>query len=135
MVPRQNWKWVHAFLAANWLLNGLWMVLATAHWFATMPQATQTGPLNEHFTRDYGTVFMLIGAGQLWTLSRGTFTRTVHVWVLLFFAAHALTHVWDIATGHIGHEHLTSGFPLVMLPVLLLSALLHPACWQAPKGR
>lgn len=135
MVPKGNWKRVHAILAFSWLLNGLWMVFATAHWFSHMPQATQTGPLNEHFTRDYGTVFILIGAAQLVALFRGAFTRTMHVWILFFFVSHALTHVWDMATGRLGHEHLTSGFPLVMIPVVLLSALLFPACWQLQKGR
>jgi hypothetical protein len=135
MVPRTNWKWVHAFLALNWLVNGLWMVFATAHWYAHMPQAGQTGPFNEHFTRDYGTVFILIGASQLVVLWRGTFTRSMHVWILLFFVTHALTHVYDMSTGRLGHEHLTSGFPLVMIPVLALTALLAPACWQPQKGR
>lgn len=106
------------------------MVLATAHWYREMPQVTQTGPLNEHFIRDYGTVFMLIGSAQLLALARGAFTRTMHVWILLFFVSHALIHVWDMAVGRL-HDHLTTGFPLVLIPVAVLGGLLYPGVWES----
>jgi len=130
MIPKNNWKWLHYFLGANWLLNGVWMVWAPHHWYLHMPQVPQTGPLNEHFIRDYGSVFILIGAAVMITLARGTFTRSKHVWVLCFFAVHATLHVWDMVVGRLGHDHLTSGFPLVLIPVVALGVLLHPAFWQ-----
>lgn len=135
MVPKGNWKWVHAFLSLNWLVNGVWMAVWPAHWFDHMPQAPQTGPLNEHFIRDYGSVFFLIGAAVLITLARGTFTRGKHVWVLAFFLAHAGLHVWDMLAGRLGHDHLTSGFLLVLIPVVVLSALMHPAFWEGQGNR
>jgi hypothetical protein len=131
MIPRDNWGWVHGFLAVNWMVNGVWMACAPAHWYATMPQTQQTGPLNEHFIRDYGSVFFLVGAAVLVTLLRGSYTRGKHVWVLSFFAAHALLHVLDMLAGRLGHDHLTSGFPLVVLPVAVLGVLLLPAFWKA----
>jgi len=130
MLPKPNWKWLHAFLAANWLLNGIWMTWRPQHWYDHMPQAPQTGPLNEHFVRDYGSVFMLIGAAVLVTLLRGTFTRSKHVWVLWFFVVHASLHVWDMFAGRLPHQHLTSGFLLVLVPVVVLGTLLHPYFWQ-----
>ena len=131
MIPKPPWHWVHGFLGFNWLLNGVWMTCFPAHWYSVMPQTEQTGPLNEHFVRDYGTVFFLIGAAVLLTLARGTFTRSKHLWVLLFFSAHAGMHVWDMLAGRLHHDHLTSGFPFVMLPVLALGVLTHSAFWQA----
>lgn len=122
---------MHAFLGVNWLVNGAWMTWAPGHWFDHMPQAPQTGPLNEHFVRDYGSVFMLIGAAVLVTLARGSFTRSKHVWVLWFFIAHASLHVWDMLAGRLAHDHLTSGFLLVLIPVVVLGGLLHPSFWQA----
>ena len=133
MIPKPIWKWVHAFLGVNWIVNGVWMTWFPAHWFAHMPQAPQTGPLNEHFIRDYGTVFILIGAAMLITLARGTFTRAKHAWVLAFFVAHASLHVWDMVAGRLEHDHLTSGFLLVLIPVVVLGVLMHPAFWQKER--
>jgi hypothetical protein len=129
-VAKSGLRWVHALLGVSWLANGAWMVFAPAHWFAAMPQATETGPLNEHFVRDYGSVFLLIGLGTLLALARGSYSRTMHVGVLLFFVAHALMHVWDIGAGRLGAHHWTSGFLLMLLPVAVLAALLHPGAWQ-----
>lgn len=130
MTPKPQWRWLHYFLGANWVVNGVWMTCAPRHWFAHMPQAPQTGPLNEHFIRDYGTVFILVGAAVLISLARDTFTRRKHLWVLAFFVAHALLHVWDMLAGRLGHDHLTSGFLLVLLPVAVLSGLSARSCWQ-----
>jgi uncharacterized protein YjeT (DUF2065 family) len=130
MCPKPALRWVHGFLGVNWIINGVWMVCAPAHWFAAMPQATETGPLNEHFVRDYGSVFVLIGMIILWQLAHGSYGRQTHAWILLFFVLHALMHVWDISAGRLGHHHWTSGFLLVMLPVVVLAALLHPRAWE-----
>jgi hypothetical protein len=135
MGPKPILRWVHGFLSVNWIVNGVWMLVSPPHWYATMPQATETGPLNEHFIRDYGTVFVLIGAAVLLSLARGTYSRAKHVWVLFFFVAHALMHVWDMFAGRLGHHHWTSGFLLVMLPVVVLAALLHPAAWLKATGK
>jgi hypothetical protein len=129
MIAKPKFRWVHALLGLGWLVNGIWMVFAPEHWFARMPQATETGPLNLHFVRDYGSVFVLIGLGTLMAVARGAYSRTMHVGVLLFFVAHALMHVWDISAGRLGSHHWTSGFLLVMLPVVVLAALLHPRGW------
>ncbi len=133
MAPKKVLRPVHAFLGLNWVVNGLWMLFAPAHWYAVMPQATETGPLNEHFLRDYGSVFVLIGLLTLIKLARGTFTRETHLWVLLFFVAHASLHVWDITAGRLGHHHWTSGFPLVLVPVVVLGTLLHPVAWEGKR--
>jgi hypothetical protein len=134
MVPRKKLRPVHAFLGCNWVLNGLWMMFEPVHWYGAMPQAVDTGPLNQHFLRDYGSVFFLIGLLTLSKLARGRFTRETHVWVLLFFVTHASLHVWDVLAGRLGHNHWTSGFPLVLLPVAVLAALWHPAAWEPGKA-
>ncbi len=133
MTPKPNWKWLHYFLGANWLVNGVWMTWAPRHWFDHMPQAPQTGPLNEHFIRDYGSVFILIGVAVVISLARSSFTRGKHLWVLWFFVAHASLHVWDMAAGRLGHDHLTSGFLLVLIPVVVLSSLCAPSFWEQAK--
>jgi len=130
MRPRPGLRWLHGFLGANWIINGAWMMFAPAHWYGTMPQATETGPLNQHFVRDYGSVFFLIGVAVVWALWHGAYSRALHAGVVSFFVIHALLHVWDVFAGRLGHHHWTSGFVLVMIPVVALAALLHPAAWQ-----
>ncbi len=134
MRPKPALLWIHAFLSVNWVVNGVWMIFAPGNWYAQMPQAGDTGPLNEHFIRDYGSVFFLIGIATLLALARRLYSRWMHFWIFMFFVAHAALHVWDMFAGRLPHYHWNTGFILVMLPVAALGALLHPAAWRCETG-
>ena len=42
--------------------NGAWMLWDPIHWYHTLPAAVpDSGPLNEHFVRDIGCAFTLLG--------------------------------------------------------------------------
>ena len=97
------WTWIFLLGAFGHLANGFWMLADPVGWYTTLPAAVPDfGPLNEHFVRDLGSTFTMLGLGLLW----GTFRRAVRVPVLalvtLFSALHALVHVYDTARGLVG---------------------------------
>lgn len=118
------WTWIFLFSAAGNLANGAWMLADPAGWYITLPAAVPDfGPLNEHFVRDIGSSFAMLGFGLLW----GAFSNTVRVPMLamatLFSALHAAVHVYDTARGLVGAEHWGIDFPAVYLPTMLLIVL------------
>lgn len=129
MTPRPWTRFVYAVLGAGSVVNGLWMLAAPAHWFATIPGATDTGPLNQHLVRDYGICYLVVGTAIAAGLARG-FTYGLHLAVTAFFAGHALLHVWDMIAGRLGHEHWAADFPGVFLPALLLMVMSLPFAWE-----
>ena len=42
--------------------NGMFMLAKPANWYFAVPGVTTTGPFNQHFLRDIGLIFVLIGA-------------------------------------------------------------------------
>lgn len=125
---------VYAILALSWLGNGAWMFFAPAHWFATIPGANDTGPLNEHFVRDFGSVFLLLGVAALVALARGSFSYAHHWGNTALFGLHAGVHVWELSAGRTHWHGAVRDFPLVFLPVLILLALALPGAWE-PKQK
>src|SRR3569832_1095055 len=47
------------------IVNGLFMLIAPAEWYATVPGVTLTGPFNPHFILDIGMAFVASGAGLM----------------------------------------------------------------------
>lgn len=43
------------------LVNGLYMLAALSNWYLAVPGVTTTGPFNQHYLRDIGLIFLLIG--------------------------------------------------------------------------
>jgi hypothetical protein len=118
------WTWIFLLGAFGHLANGFWMLADPVGWYTTLPAAVPDfGPLNEHFVRDLGSTFTMLGLGLLW----GTFRTAVRVPILalvtLFSALHALVHVYDTARGLVGPEHWSIDFPAIYLPTLVLLIL------------
>jgi hypothetical protein len=73
-------------LAALYLANGLFMLWDPSTWYATTPGVRATGPLNPHFVRDVGFIYLLCGLaylpaarGQAWPwLAIGTAWPALH---------------------------------------------------------
>ncbi len=118
------WTWIFALSGLGNLVNGLWMLADPGHWYATLPAAVPDfGPLNEHFVRDIGSAFTMLGIGLVWATFRPAAQLPVLVLVTLFHGLHALVHVWDTARGLVGPEHWSIDFPPVYLPTLVLLTL------------
>ena len=115
------WALVLGIAAAGNLAMALWMLAAPEHWYFNLPaRVPGTGPLNEHFVRDIGCVFLLMGGG----LAVGARWRSYRVPVLLgvtgWYVLHALVHIYDTARGLLGPEYWGVDLPGVYLPALLL---------------
>ncbi len=129
MRPRPWARWIYAVLGGGSVVNGLWMLAAPTHWFATIPGAADTGPLNPHLVRDYGICYFIVGASVLAGLARG-FPYGLHIAVTAYFGGHALLHAWDILAGRLPAHHWVMDFPGVFLPALLLLVMSLPFAWE-----
>ncbi len=127
---RPRLRALYLILAISWVVNGAWMLFAPAHWFATIPGASDTGPLNLHLVRDFGVCFVLIGAAAGVALARGIFRYAYHAWILAFFALHGAVHVWELAAGHTHPLIWWWAFPWVFGETILLLLLSLPGAWQ-----
>ena len=96
----RGWAVVLGFFAAGNLLNAAWMLASPRHWYENLPaNVPASGPLNEHFVRDIGSIYLLIGVA----LAAGVVRRSLRLPAMLlasaFYVLHALVHVYDSARG------------------------------------
>lgn len=99
-VSRGPWTLVFVLFAVGNLANGLWMLASPGHWYVNLPaNVPGTGPLNEHFVRDIGCIFTLIGVVLAVAVFRPAFRLTALLVATAFYAAHSLVHVYDSVRG------------------------------------
>jgi len=103
--------------------NGLFMLIAPARWYFTVPGVTTTGPFNQHFLRDIGCIFLLLGVAVLYGAARSHVRVALWGMTALWLCGHALFHVWEVAVGICGSSALVRDFPAVTLPALLAMLL------------
>ena len=110
------------------------MLVAPESWYFAVPGVTATGPFNQHFVRDIGLIFLLLGGAFL------AGAALPHVRVLLWAApsfwllGHALFHLWGVAVGICWPSVIPRDFPAVTLPAIIGIALTLWAIRQA-RGR
>jgi uncharacterized protein YjeT (DUF2065 family) len=101
------------------LANGVFMLLAPQAWYFAVPGVTTTGSFNQHFLRDIGLIFLLIGAGFL----AGAFQprQRLLLWAVptIWLTGHALFHFWEVAVGICSASVIPRDFPAVTLPAIL----------------
>jgi hypothetical protein len=116
-------------LGLGMLANGTYMTLAPESWYWMVPGVSDRGPFNQHFIRDVGINYMLIGGGYIFGA-----LYLKHQFVLWFvpttwLSGHAIFHVWEVVVGICGPEALIVDFGGVTLPALLGIGLVLFA-WQ-----
>ncbi len=119
-------------LGALAVANGLFMLAYPEAWYVSVPGVTTTGPFNQHFIRDIGLVFLLVGTAFL--AGAATVRYRVVLWsaATLWLAGHALFHFWEVAVGICEPSAIARDFPAVTLPVLVGAAL---TLWAARDAR
>jgi hypothetical protein len=123
-VANDPWTWFFLIGSLGNLANGAWMLADPAGWYTTLPAGVPDfGPLNEHFVRDIGSTFTMLGIGLLWAAFQMSVRLPVLVLVTLFTTLHALVHVYDTARGLVGPEHWSIDFPAIYLPTIVLTIL------------
>ncbi len=112
--------------------NGLFMLVSPDAWDFAIPGVTTTGPFNQHFIRDIGLIFLLLGAGLL-TGAASPHLRTL-LWTgtAVWLSGHAVFHLWEVAVGICSPSALARDFPAVTLPAILTSLL---ALWAFSEDR
>ena len=77
-----------------YLINGAAMIAVPAYWYAATPGVVATGPMNPHFIRDIGLIFVASGAGFLLGARSGSTAAALALAAATWPALHALFHVW-----------------------------------------
>jgi hypothetical protein len=115
------WTIVLGLFALSNLANSAWMLADPVHWYEHLPAAVPDfGPLNEHFVRDIGAAFTVLGLG----LAAAAFVPRWRVAACgaaaVFYTLHALVHVVDTARGLVGPEHWLVDLPGVYVPAVVM---------------
>lgn len=101
------------------ILNGVFMLVAPESWYVAVPGVTTTGPFNQHFVRDIGLIFLLLGGAFLLGAAqphlRVVFWAAASIW----FSGHALFHFWEVAVGICSASAIPRDFPAVTLPAII----------------
>lgn len=99
--------------------NGVFMTVAPEPWYWLVPGVPDRGPFNQHFIRDIGMNYMLIGAAFIYGA-----VYVKHRWLLwllptAWLVCHAIFHVWEVIVGICEPQALIVDFGGVTLPALL----------------
>jgi hypothetical protein len=136
MPKRDRWTVVLIIAAIGNLANGAWMLAAPENWYWRLPAAVpDTGPLNEHFVRDLGATFTVMGAALVAAILRPAARVPLVAMVALFYVLHAAIHVGDTMRGLLPASHWAIDFPGVYLPALLMVAFVALLGAARPEPR
>lgn len=124
-----------AVLGVAAVANGAFMLVDPANWYFAVPGVTTTGPFNQHFLRDIGLIYLLIGVAMLGGALRPA--QRVALWGASGFwlTGHALFHLWEVSAGICGPDAVARDFPAVTLPALVALALASWARRDARRSR
>jgi hypothetical protein len=116
---------IATLLGIAMLGNGVFMTAAPESWYWLVPGVPDRGPFNQHFIRDVGFIYVLIGAA----FSYGAFyaQHRLLLWLMptAWLTAHAAFHIWEVIVGICGPEALIVDFAGVTLPALLGMGLIY----------
>jgi len=105
--------------------NGFFMTVAPESWYWLVPGVPDRGPFNQHFLRDIGINYMLIGAafiyGAMYRKSRLLLWLVPTAWLV----SHSIFHVWEVLVGICEPEALIVDFGGVTLPALVALGLVY----------
>jgi hypothetical protein len=114
--------------------NGVFMLAAPDAWYLAVPGVTATGPFNQHFLRDIGLIFLLMGAGFLAGAARPQWRILLWAAPTVWLSGHALFHFWEVAVGICTASVIPRDFPAVTLPAIIGIALTCWAVWNSSVG-
>ena len=111
------------------LANGLVMLAAPQQWFWRVPGVSTSGGYNQHFIRDIGMIYALIGASFLIGIRAKSQRAALWSFSAAWLAAHALFHFWEVAVGICGTDAIPRDFPGVTAPAIV-AVLLAASAWR-----
>jgi hypothetical protein len=120
-LPRDGLGWLLLVFGLGTLGNAAWMLVAPMSWYLDLPAAVPDfGPFNPHFVRDIGCAFATIGVALVWAACDAARRLALVGVACVFYAAHAVLHVFDTMRGAVELDHVLLDFPGVYLPAILL---------------
>jgi hypothetical protein len=111
--------------------NGVFMLVLPADLYLAVPGVTSTGPFNQHFVRDIGLIFLLLGGrflvGAAVPRMRVLLWATASLWLF----GHTLFRLWEVAAGICSPSVIPRDFPAVTLPAIIGAVLTFWAMHQS----
>ncbi len=116
-----RWTFIFFLFGSINILSALWMLIAPSNWYYhLLASVPEYGPLNIHFVRDIGCVFLLLGCGLivggflLMEFSLPLFTMNT-----LFYMLHMFVHIYEVVSGRVRMEIFWVDLPGIYVPALL----------------
>ncbi|OKY27182.1 MULTISPECIES: hypothetical protein [Thalassotalea] len=106
-------------------VNGVLMTFSPDTWYWLVPGVPDRGPFNQHFIRDIGIIYLLIGIAFIY----GALLKkhSVDLWVVptLWLTGHAIFHIWEVYAGICNPEALIDDFAGVIFPAMIAIGLIY----------
>ncbi|MFT4571398.1 MAG: hypothetical protein ACI8TX_001101 [Hyphomicrobiaceae bacterium] len=135
MISRDRWFGILLAFGFGNLATGVWMLADPQGWYLTLPAGIpDTGPLNEHFIRDLGSTFSVMGFACFAAAVQPRLRVPAIGAVTLFYVMHAGVHVTDTLAGRLPSSHWAIDFPGVYLPAIILAVVLA-LLWRSEPER
>ena len=115
--------------------NGVFMLVSPESWYFAVPGVTSTGPFNQHFLRDIGLIFLLLGGAFLVGVAQPQWRILLWGAATIWLIGHALFHFWEVAVGICLPSVIPRDFPAVTLPAIIAAALTWWAFQQSRAAR
>ena len=123
---------IAALLGVALIANGVFMLVAPADWYVAVPGVTATGPFNQHFLRDIGLIFLLLGGAFVVGAAQPHLRVALWAAPSIWLTGHALFHFWEVAVGICSSSVIARDFPAVTLPAIIGTAL---TVWAIHQSR
>ncbi|MBB6521271.1 hypothetical protein [Pseudoteredinibacter isoporae] len=121
------------FLGVSTFANGVFMIVAPESWYWVVPGVPDRGPFNQHFVRDIGINYALIGVSFICGAVYRKYRSLLWLFPTAWLAGHAVFHVWEVFVGICGPESLIEDFAGVTLPALLAMGIVYMS-YRAEPG-
>lgn len=107
------------------ILNAIWMLIAPQHWYYNLPaNVPESGPLNVHFVRDLGCIFLLLGCGLLvGGFGLVQFRLPLFTMNTLFNVLHMIVHIHEIVSGRLRIGIFWIDLPFIYFPTIITCLL------------
>lgn len=105
--------------------NGVFMLVAPETWYWTVPGVPVRGAFNQHFVRDIGIQYLLMGVAFAYGALNSQHRLLLWWLPTTWLVGHAVFHVLEVAAGLCGPEYLLVDFAGVTLPALICLGLVY----------
>lgn len=121
MTQETRWRAFFSFISLGNFASGAWMLMNPLHWYENFPgRIPDFGPLNEHFVRDLGCIFVVLGVVSFKSVLDSSSRKHTLFILQAWFSSHAVIHLFDTLRGLVAFEHLYMDVPLCYLPPILV---------------